>query len=134
MMMKKWRGIFKPITKPSNCNRVTTFDCHSKFALCVCCGWPRNKLSFSSLLPTLSQSAMSIGNILSLNCWIFDCRSDSDSSYQPLSEDDNPRESVRLNSSAPMSLTVRNLKFSSPFRRSSAHFSLVSKPCLGMKI
>ena len=36
--LKKWREIFKRITKPSNCNRVTTFDCHSKFALHVCCG------------------------------------------------------------------------------------------------
>ena len=27
--LKKWREIFKRITKPSNCNPVTTFDCHS---------------------------------------------------------------------------------------------------------
>ena len=136
--LKKWREIFKRITKPSNCNRVTTFDCHSKFALHVCCGWPRNrnKLAFSSLLTTLSQSAMSIANILSLNCWIFDCRSDSpiQPSYQPISDDDNPQESASLIPSPPMPTTVRNLKFLSSFRRSLARFSLVSKPCPGMSI
>ena len=28
--LKKWRGIFKPITKRSNRNRVITFDSHFK--------------------------------------------------------------------------------------------------------
>ena len=72
--LKKWREILKRITKPSNCNRVTTFDCHSKFALHVCCGWPRNrnKLAFSSLLTTLSQSAMSIAIIWTAGSLIAD--------------------------------------------------------------
>ena len=77
---------------------------------------------------------MSIANILSLNCWIFDCRSDSPigTPYQSISEDDFTTESVALISSAPMPTTVRNLKFSSSFRRSLAHSILVSKPSPGM--
>ena len=60
---------------------------------------------------------MSVANILSLNCWIFDCRSDSPigTPYQSISEDDFTTESVALISSAPMPTTVRNLKFSSPW-------------------
>ena len=31
--LKNWRKSFKPITKPSNCNHVITFDSHLKTAL-----------------------------------------------------------------------------------------------------
>ena len=116
--LKKWREAFKPITKRSNCNRVITCDCHLKL-LCLCCDWPRNRLAFSSLLTTLSQSATSIGDIFSPNCSPAYCRSDSpiETPYQSISEDDITAESVRLISSAPMPTTVRNLIFSYQFRQ-----------------